>query len=816
VGTTIDLGIDLGTTNSAVAVVENGRALVLKDLYDNRETLPSCVSFAPDGTIRTGQLAQNDLLTNPDYAFEGFKRWMGTKQSWTSPDGNARTPEALSAEILRELRNRAALHLNENPTESVITVPAAFGEIEKHAVILASQRAGFENAVLVHEPVAAGLAYGWDRREDTRPFLVYDLGGGTFDASVLRCIAGQLVVLGHHGNHTEGGRDMDDAILNELVIPQLSTDMERSEVNWRRARVACEEAKIRLSTPGIDSWPVDLSRVQSEDRQPIQQTVRLQRHDFERLLNPQIDRTIQVVRDLLSDVGLSDHDLDAVILVGGPTRIPHLRRLLQESLEAQIFTRIDPMTVVAQGAALFAASILKSPSQTRVANPGTTLLRLEYEPVASQGTVPVGVASSATALADGSMVRIRRYDGLWDSGLVRCQGGVAMVHVALANVPVTTFEVEIFDQAGAIVQAEPHEFQITRGLAAAPPPLSRAIGVMSEDPLTGEMHVQIEAERGQPTPLLRRGQYVTTRQLVPGRDEEVLRVGFFEGPPTTAKRVVPERCRHIGDVVIRGVDLDRPLPIGTDLDVSVRIDQTREANGRVYIPFLNKTIEANLLNFELTSVPTPEALEVRLEKCEKKLAELENAAIDVHALLPKIASARETFYSSLDAGDDALARADARLQEAELLMDDVEAKEAPRLALQDLEAYLNLTEDIVVQFGEQEHTNRLVRLRSEVERAKSRNDTHEARSVRERLLNLAGEVYWSQPGAWVSRFQELATFDRYTAPDQAQALIRRGRAALEAGDLELLRRAVIDLIALTPREEQEGRWSLYAGITKRA
>lgn len=816
-GVTIDVGIDLGTTNSVVAVVENGRPFVLRDPFGaENEILSSCVSYALDGTIRTGNTAKSELLTNPEYAFEGFKRWMGTKQTWASPDGRVHTPEMLSAELLRELRNRVALHLNESPTEAVITVPAAFGEIEKHSVILAAQLAGFEKAHLVQEPVAAGLAYGWDQQEDPKPFLVYDLGGGTFDASILRCIAGQLVVVGHYGNHTEGGRDMDEAILNELIVPQLFQGIGRGSSNWRAARLACEKAKVILSNPSIDSCAVDLSQVRSEDGGSIQQQVRLHRSDFEHLIHPQIDRTIQVVKDLLADVGLGADDLSAVVLVGGPTRIPYLRTRLQDSLRAQFYSRIDPMTVVAQGAALFAASIRKSISRNEPVKSDVIPLRLEYEAVASQSTVPVGIASSTVALSDGSMVRVRRSDGLWDSGLTRCRDGMAILHVALANAPVTIFQVELFDESGAIIKAEPYEFQITRGLAAAPPPLARAIGVINEDPLTGEMHVQIEASRGQPTPSLVRGVYVTTRQLIPGSNEEVLRVGFFEGPLTTAKKIVPERCRHIGDLVIRGTDIDRPLPIGTDLEVSIRIDQTQEANGSVYVPFLSKAFDVNLLNFERTPLPTVEALEMRLEKCEERLVDLKNASLDVHALLPAIALARETFYSSSDRGDDALARADARLQDLELLMDNLEANEAPRLALQELEVYLSLAENMVDQFGTPEHKGRLARLRLEVERVRVRNDADEARSVRERLLNLSGEVYWSEPGAWVSRFQELTTINGYTNPDHAQALILRGRAAYENGDIELLRRAVIDLVVLLPDDEEKGRWSLYAGISKRA
>jgi len=236
--------------------------------------------------------------------------------------------------------------------------------------------------------------------------------------------------------------------------------------------------------------------------------------------------------------------------------------------------------------------------------------------------------------------------------------------------------------------------------------------------------------------------------------------------------------------------------------------------GRVFIPLLNKTIESNLLRFDMPSLPTIDQLEFRLEQIETRVAELAASDLDVGSIHPLIATARDAVMETMDSDADATARADARLQEAELLLDEIEANEAPRLALQELDASLQLATEIVESYGQESHTKRLDQLRVETERATSQGNASNARSVRERLFTLAFEVYWSQPGAWVSRFQELAVFTEYTDHQVAQIHIRQGRQALEAGDLELLKRSVVDLIALTPRQDQAGRFGPWSGIAK--
>jgi molecular chaperone DnaK len=682
----------------------------------------------------------------------------------------------------------------------------------------ASQLAGFHTATLVQEPVAAGLAYGWNENSDTRPFLVYDLGGGTFDAAVLQSVAGQLVVLGHHGRAVEGGRDMDAAILEQLVLPSISTEIARDELNWIRALECCEQAKIRLSTPGLEQAPVTLTEVLSPSGEPIGESVRLERVALERLVTPQIERTIEVIRELFTEQGLKGTDLRAVVLVGGPTMMPIVRQILREAFGAQIFTRIDPMTVVAQGAALFAASIQKTSRSSGSPRADATQIRLEYDPVANQARVPVGVTGVGAKLPDNSLCRIRRQDGLWDSGLVKIAGGQGVITVALADAPLSVFWLEVFNPDGSPVRIEPDEFQITRGIAAASPPLSRAIGVLIDDPFGGDQRVAIQkdAERGHPTPLISRGRYVTTIPLIPGSPKEILRVGVFEGPQTVSTTFLPERGHLIGDVVLRGTHIDRPLPVGTELEVTIRIDPSREASASIYIPDLEITIPPEkLVEFARTPVPTLADLQIRLDSTKARLQDLEAAGLSLQDVKPKEAAATQAVESAVISGSDGIARAEARVGELELAVDEIEERHAPRLALEELTQFMDFSRDLVEEYGDPQHKELFAQLERDAIRARDRNNATEARSIRERALNLAGVVYWSQTAAWVSRFQELASFEGFTDKERAQMLLLQGRQALKQGDQELLRRTVLDLLSITPREDQQARWSMYSGITRR-
>jgi hypothetical protein len=294
----------------------------------------------------------------------------------------------------------------------------------------------------------------------------------------------------------------------------------------------------------------------------------------------------------------------------------------------------------------------------------------------------------------------------------------------------------------------------------------------------------------------------------------VLNVGFFEGPAHEEKAIHKERFRKIGVVAIKGIDLERTMPVGPDVEITIRIEASHEALARVYLPSLGRAFEGNLLEFGTEAAPTADELEFRLDQLDKRLGELEAASVTVQPLRSRVVDARQEIHAARSGGADSHARAVTILERIEIDADSAEEREAPRLALEELEEYLAFCEDVVNSYGEDAHIRRLDQLKRNAEQARLRQEPEEARSIRGRLLDLAAQLYWEQPGAWVGRFQELAVLDDFEQPEQARGLIERGRQALDLGDLDMLKRVVLDLLSMRPQTGESGPWSIFGGIAR--
>src|SRR5689334_18363941 len=485
--TPLYVGIDLGTTNSAAAVFDGERVSVVRNAQGATVT-PSVVRIDKQARVTVGTRARRFLEQDPTNTAAEFKRLMGTGRTIAFPAaGVARTPEELSAEVLRALRADLADQLGVEIARAVVSVPALFELPQSAATSEAARLAGFERVELLQEPIASALAAGWRADDDgAGTWLVYDLGGGTFDASLLETRDGLLRVVGHDGDNFLGGRDFDWAITEHLAA-QLSKPLERRDPTHaaalRALRAAAEDAKIELSRQ--DKVPITLPRPLEVDGQSIDVELELDRATVERLCAPLVERSLEVCARLLAAHGLAPGQL-------------------------------------AQGAALYAAPAGLDGRKPRAATGTGAQVWLQY-PAVSADLTP-HVVGRFVGEPPAKLV-MHRADGAWSSPEVEIglDGGfVAMV--SLLPRKASTFAIAATTAAGATVAVEPASFTIVQGLTIGDPPLSRTIGVATaSDP------VQVYLERGAPLPARRTFTHHTVETVARGAAESVLRIPIVQG-----------------------------------------------------------------------------------------------------------------------------------------------------------------------------------------------------------------------------------------------------------------------------------------------
>ena len=346
------VGIDLGTTNSVVSVLEGGEATVIANSEGSRTT-PSVVAFAKNGEILVGQSAKNQAVTNVDRTIRSVKRHIGT--DWTIDiDDKKYTPQEISARTLMKLKRDAEAYLGEDVTDAVITVPAYFEDSQRQATQEAGQIAGLNVLRLVNEPTAAALAYGLEKGEQEQTILVFDLGGGTFDVSLLEIGDGVVEVMATAGDNQLGGDDWDQRIVDWLVDKfkaSQGVDLTKDKRAVQRLREAAEKAKIELSSSQSANINLPYITVDAE-KNPLFLDENLSRTEFQKITQDLLDRTKEPFNQVIKDAGLSLSQVDHVVLVGGSTRMPAVSDLVKEMTGKDPNKGVNPDEVVAVGAAL--------------------------------------------------------------------------------------------------------------------------------------------------------------------------------------------------------------------------------------------------------------------------------------------------------------------------------------------------------------------------------------------------------------------------------------------------------------------------------
>jgi molecular chaperone DnaK len=808
------VGIDLGTSNSAAAIFSRGRARVVPNTL-NKMLTPSAVGLDDAGILVVGEAAQVLALLSPDRVATEHKRSIGSPTGFElgSLGGEARsfTAERLATQVLRSLRSDISRSLGHEARRAVISIPASFGLAESSATIRAAEAAGFERTALVQEPIAAALSLGMANAESTSArdladgyWLVYDLGGGTFDLSLLHAEDGFLRVVDHRGDPYLGGRDIDAAVASWAARRAgWPTPRELPAACWRRLRRAAEHAKIELTHR--ERVEFQLQADPSLGLAPAK--LELDRGQLARLASPLIERSLATSRTLLDAQRIEASSLQGLVLVGGPTVMPFLRTAITEAMHGLPILAIDPMTAVAQGAARFAAtsglpSRPASASSREARAPGESSRELRlHHPALSADPAPfvVGRVPDESALPEESrltLIRAFREDGrIFEAEVLRDGSFCLQVHLEYGKHH--EFNIEASDQAGHSHQTHPATFALTHGLHLDEAPLNTQIGIALADD-----RVKVYFERGIPLPARRTFKHRTVEHLAAG-EEARLRIPIVQGEHDRA-----HLCHPVGWLEL-GLEAGQPaLPAGSEVDLELQLDRSGRLQARARLPGGLGSIE----DIERLLVPQAdlESLQASFSRLRSRLDQRLGARFRESDASEPGTSVLDRIASSFAQLESELGR--ARTDEGDQLnrlrhhMLDIEAELCQledRANMAELETRALETLTWANTWVQLRGSERELELLDEVnQRMVAARDKGAAAELgrQTRLAAELGQSAWlREPRAWTQLFETLCSRlnDALDLP-RAQALVERGREAAGREEWAELRSTVDALRALMP------------------
>ncbi|MGB4832482.1 MAG: Hsp70 family protein [Chitinophagales bacterium] len=580
---TINYGIDLGTTNSAIAKFVKGEVIIFSNPQDyGRNTLPSVVMYKKD-KIQVGNKAKEFLEKDPKSVVGVFKRKMGTTESFKIKSINeSKTPIELSAQVLKELKT--FVNTGDTLDAVVITIPASFDTIQSNATKEAGIQAGFKQVVLLQEPIAASLAYANMKKEREMKegqWLVYDLGGGTFDVALIKIKDGEMKVLDHEGDNFLGGADFDNMIVEKLVIPKicekfkfsnLEDDMKSASgklnakyyVLLRRA----EEAKITLSSKTSAEIVVD--GFEDEEGNEVDMEIVITRSEFNELIRPNIDGTIEMIKKILTRNSLKPIDLQFTLMVGGSTYIPYVRSRVEEVLQIPANCEIDPTTAVAIGAAYYSATKPKEIEKTGTKTKTSLSIKTSYNKASKEKDELF--SARITGSTEGLSYRITRDDGGFDSGIKKLTERISE-DLPLVDGAFNFFSLVVYDSQNNIIETDIEPIGINSGFGISGQPIPEDICLEVDDyDNPGETRLQLVFQKNTILPSKKTLSYPLNKTIIKGSEDEVVRVNVLEG----SHLALPEANKGIGSMQITGRNLSRDVSKGSDIEITITISESRD------------------------------------------------------------------------------------------------------------------------------------------------------------------------------------------------------------------------------------------------
>jgi molecular chaperone DnaK len=588
---TINFGIDLGTTNSAIAKFVKGEVIIFSNPQDyGRNTLPSVVSYKKD-KITVGNKAKEFLEKDPKSVVGVFKRKMGTAESFKIKSINeSKTPIELSAQVLKELKT--FVNTGDTLDAVVITIPASFDTIQSNATKEAGIQAGFKQVVLLQEPIAASLAYANMKKEREMKdgqWLVYDLGGGTFDVALIKIKEGEMKVLDHEGDNFLGGADFDNMIVEKLVIPKilekysfsnLEDEMKSATgkfnakyyVLLRRA----EEAKITLSSK--TSAEIVIDGFEDEEGNEVDMEIVITRSEFNELIKPNIDGTIDMIKKIITRNSLKPIDVQFTLMVGGSTYIPYVRSRVEEVLQIPANCEIDPTTAVAIGAAYYAATRKKEVEpDDKVKKQYQISIKHSCPPMSKEKDVLF--AAKVTGVIEGLSYKILRNDGGYNSGL-KPLTSIINEELPLLNDAYNYFEFTVYDSQNNIVKTDLDSFSVNSSFIISGQPIPEDICLEVDDyDNPGKTRLIQMFQKNTTLPLRKQISFPLNKGIIKGNEDDFIYINVLEG----SHLALPQSNKGIAFLRISGNMVKRDISKGSDLEITLSISESRDITVAAYL-----------------------------------------------------------------------------------------------------------------------------------------------------------------------------------------------------------------------------------------
>lgn len=817
----INFGIDLGTTNSLIARFDQGNVEVFKNPFGQKETLPSVVAFRKDRII-VGDKARELTEKDAENVFAAFKRKMGTSESFFVPNlADFRTPVELSAQVLKELKN--FIYSGEKPEAVVITIPASFDTIQSNATKKAGYAAGFQEVVLLQEPIAASLAFANKQGAGAAlsgQWLAYDLGGGTFDVALVRIVDGEMRVLDHEGDNYLGGVDFDMALIDQVILPYLAQtyQLQDLEQECKSARgkyhtlyyvllKKAEDVKVQLTGSPVAELEFEFITPDGEE-QEVYMTIT--REQFENCIADKVRYSIDLVKNILARNEVAPGDIQEVVLIGGSTYIPLVKQLLNKELGIPINASVDPTTAVAIGAAYFAGSkgrqvqaaapvekpVQQGPPQLhfKAAYQKITQDREEY--FTAQVTGPV----------EDRFFRIVRRDGGFDSGLKVLQNRIAEMLTLVPNTA-NNFDIFVYDTDNNAVPIDAPVIEITHGkFNVHGQPLPNDICIEVDDITHNTTRLEVIFEKNAILPLHK----TITRELVKTitrSGNESLLINVLEG----SRYALPASCIPLGVIEISASSLETDLVKGSDIEITLSMSESRDLSIRAVL-LMNEQEFSNVFSPSERQVnmgKLKEELELVRRQAEKdmrnfdKQEEYAQAAVarnvleEVNGMLRRISSIGQ------DDTTDERYQMEERKRKLSQLLD--EATRENKL-VEVHERYFEMKhacEQIIASNNDPSRQQRLEKIVANEKSYLSARNTYVVETKTRELRELAWEIRRNQDMTWVMIFMNMQDEPLTTFSDQAKAtaLFEKGEKALERKNYQELQAICWQINSLMPEHK---------------
>lgn len=827
----VNFGIDLGTTNSLIAKFDGGQIQVFKNPDGFKETLASVVGFRND-RILVGDRARTFAERDPKSVASRFKRKMGTTETMKIKSLNSsKTPVELSSFVLKELKN--FVHSGEPVDAAVITIPASFDTVQSNATKEAGILAGFDTVILLQEPIAASLAYANKTNSDdlkNSQWIVYDLGGGTFDVALVRIIEGELTVVDHEGDNYLGGSDFDAILVETVIVPELNKrgkfqnllEQMKSESGkynrlWNVLLHKAEEAKIELSTK--TSAEIDLGMVKDlvdDGGDTIDSILTITRSEFENSARAHVDSTVDMMKRILTRNSLQPSDLKFVLMVGGSTYIPFVRKRVEEVMGIPINTSIDPTNAIVTGAAYFAGT--KQVGLKAAISPPQSLGEFKIRMAYNRNSQEQEEVFSARVEGptSGHYYRITGEDGAFDSGLKALAPRI-VEDLPLRPGAYNVFHFRIFDSRNNPVSADEH-IHIAQGrYSVAGQMLPEDLSLVKDDVSTQDTRLDRIFARNLVLPSKSKMTVEVGKTIVKGSSEEIF-IMIVEGPAENHSST----NKPIGALVISGKQISRDLIRGTEIDLSFEISESRDLTVSAY---LNGTGQ----EFSQVFDPKPRAVPIKMLASEvllleskvqeelegaeaagrrETIADLEKLNAKVQELLTKSNSLNED-----DVTDDRFKFEDAKRKLAQDLLI-ITAEKRLSAARDEYNSSKTSTADIVHSSGNDRERHLLSEILAREHAFLNSSNIEKIRGEAAELEKIRFQILLRTPDFLVGMFNHLVE-KRTAMNDQVLAgqLIDHGRKVIEAQSWEDLRQITGRLWDLMPNENKaNSEFRFFTGI----